>query len=292
MKNFYLTFLLFTYFNASCQEIKTAVVVDSAYKKPISFANASFYFTNIPQKGDYSNELGILKIPANSNKVIISCQSYEEKVIDNFRDTIFLKQIPINLKEIIIDSKSKHITLGLINEKKMLSIGGSKGIETVIFIENLEREEKTIKSFLFNVKRKDKYLTAVRFHLYKKHENKFQPGEEIMQHDIVKLINGKTKGEISIDLSTFGLTIPVEGIFAGIELLGILDEKTGEFIDGSSKWNDTAIDYNYSVNKSITFMRDRFKSNIWDNSERLKKDLSNIKSENYPNASFGITVYK
>jgi hypothetical protein len=42
----------------------------------------------------------------------------------------------------------------------------------------------------------------------------------------------------------------------------------------------------------VTFSRNRFDVNGWLNlSEKLKKDISIIKSNNYPNASFGITVF-
>lgn len=297
IKNFVLLFLIYQI--SFSQNKKQHYLFCETSKTPISFGNVSFLNNDKLVGGSYCDSNGSYSFESNLkfNKIEFSCIGYETKTISqtqNLQDTVFLKNKIINLEEVIISKKHSHelSLMGFLEYKKKFDISGGMGIETSVFIENTHNTPKHIKSFLFKVKRKEKHKTAIRIHFYRKLLDKSEPGEELLNEDIIKYIDEKTTGLIEIDVSSFGLELPIEGAFVGLEWLGILDENSGKFVEGKKSWNDTKIEYNDFVNKPLTFIRNRFKMEVWDNTENLKKEFENyLKIKNYPNASFGIKVY-
>ncbi|MFN5771655.1 hypothetical protein, partial [Flavobacterium sp.] len=219
------------------------------------------------------------------------CIGYVSKSITNTskNDTIFLVKKVITLDEVVISKKDFPFSvLGYTKNKKKIKLSASKGFQLCVYIDNPYKEVKQIKSFLFKVKRRENYKTAIRIHFYKKQPNNNEPGEEILNEDIVRYFDGKTKELVEIDVTKYWIEFPVEGAFVGIEWLGIVDEKTGEFIENKEKWSDTSIELNDASNKTLTFIKNATKKNTWSNTEQLGKDLG---LKNYLNASFGIKVY-
>jgi hypothetical protein len=133
----------------------------------------------------------------------------------------------------------------------------------------------------------------VRIHFYKKDLKKLIPAEEILNENIIQYIDGEIKELLEVDVSKYGLELPTEGAFIGIEWLGILDEKSGEFIIDKNNWDATYIEVNDKVNQPLTFMRSKFRDPTWENTEQMKIESKKyIEYKNYPNASFGIRIIK
>ncbi|MFH6943714.1 hypothetical protein [Flavobacterium sp. FlaQc-50] len=294
MKKYIFYFLL--YFSLHNVHAQRVYIFDRDSSKPISFANINYFKADNIINSNYSNESGLIDIKDTNSfdRIEVSCIGYENKSIsmESIKDTIYLTKKIISLDEVVIPKKKDVLLYGYSKFKKKIGISGAKGMQVCAFVENPSEKEKFIKSFLFKIKRSEKYKTAIRIHFYKKATDKIYPGEEILTENIIKYLNGKTKGIVEVDISMYGIELPAEGAFVGVEWLGILDEKTGEFIENKENWSDTSIEYNDAINEPLTFIKSRLKKNTWSNTENLKKDFESFdKFKNYPNASFGIEVF-
>ncbi|WP_445721583.1 hypothetical protein [Flavobacterium sp.] len=274
---------------------QTVYLKDSLTKNTIPFVNAVYFNAdNNISGGNYCDANGSLTIGDSKviNKIEFSCTGYESLIIEKalLQDTIYLKSSQITLNEVVLTNYSeKDLNLiGYNNLKKKFSISGGKGIECSVFIENNFKAEKKIQSFLFRVEKKNKKRVAVRIHLYKSNSDN-EPAEELIKNDIIYYVDKSTKGEFEVNLSSYNLVFPKEGVFIGIEWLGIVGS-SGDFLNDNIS-NIIKIEYNDNIDKPITFFRNRFKIGEWNNTEQLKKNLGEtIKFKNYPNASFGIKV--
>ena len=277
------------------QEIR---ILDSLTKKPLMYTNAKFYLNNKIIGGDYCDEKGKITInKIDFDSVEFSQIGYEAKIISRkfIRDTILMNQVAISLNEIKIEKNSKHkiTSLGYINYKKKIRLSAYKGFEIVVYIDNPFNQLKEIQSFLFKVKKEGKFKTAMRIHFYKKDLEKLIPGKEILNEDIIQYIDGKTKEIFEVDVSKYEIELPIEGAFIGIEWLGVLNEKTGEFNMNDSNWDATYIDVNDKINIPLTFTRSKFADPEWKNTENMKNEFKNIiEYKNFPNASFGIKIFE
>lgn len=284
MKISFIAILLF--FKVSLAFSQMVLVCDEDDKIPIPYVTVLLTIQNRIVGGDYCDNNGFMKIDDKTvyDKIELSCIGYKSKTLDKItlsNDTIYLKNETINLKEVIV-SKKKVQLLGYTNIKKSQSPGMGKGLETVVFIENIANRPLYIQSFLFNLREVKKKAT-IRIHFYKLLPNKFEPGEEISTTDIIHLIDEKNKGLVEINVAQYGLYLSPEGGFVGLESLGVLDEKAGNFEDYFG------FEYNSKLDKSVTFSRNRFRVKIWEDfSESIRRVKPNFKTMN---ASFGIKVY-
>jgi hypothetical protein len=290
MKKAFLLFLINSYFiPLYSQNIK---IYDIETNRPVSFVTVSYFKNDSFIDSDYCDENGFVVIKNKDfNKIDFSCIGYETKSIIEISnvDTIFLKKKIITLNEVVIQNKKKSFSfLGHSTKKRKISISGSKGFEICEFIENPYKTEKTIKSFLFKIKRRKDYKTAVRIHFYKKLDTKLEPNNEILKQDVVYYFDGKIKELVEVDVSNYNIELPSEGAFIGIEWLGILNEK-GDFVEDLENWNDTSIELNDEISNPITFIKSRYGQTKWHNTEKMKADIAKFK--NFPNASFGIKIF-
>lgn len=292
---FFFTLFLVASFNSSTSQ--TIVIVDLISKNPVPFTNAIFLKKdNTILGGDYADEKGFIILNENSisDKIKFSCIGFEDLIIERKAviDTVFVKKSIIALDEVAI-SKASHILkeLGFIESRKKIDLGISKGIETVVFIENNSEIELSIKSFLFKIQ-KTLEKVVIRVHFYKLNPNKFEPYTEILSQDIIYFLDKNTKGTVEVDVRKYNLKLPAEGGFVGLENLGDIYEHDQKIFSHNNDSSDILrFALNYEINKSITFMRNRFEHSSWDNTETLKTQLIQIKSQNFPNASFGIKVF-
>lgn len=272
-------------------------VMDSLTKERLPYTTIKLFLNNIMVSGGYCDEKGEIVInKLNFDSLEFSEIGYYKKSINKklINDTIFLNQNIIELKEVVINKyKQEVVTLGYINNKKKMQLSAGKGSEIVVFIDNSFNQSRQVKTFLFNLKRKKDFKTAIRIHFYKKKINKSEPSEEIGNEDIIGYLDNKIKGTIEIDITNYNIEFPIEGIFVGIEWLGFFDLLSGKFTtDNFEIWDDIKIDINDNINKPLTFFRSKFINPIWKNSEFIKKEFANyINFKNLPNASFGIKVY-
>jgi hypothetical protein len=290
-------FIFIFYFIYSFSFSQNIIISDLFTKQPIPFVNILIYKENKILNGFYCNEKGVVNFENSIDyeKIEFSCIGYETKSIVNFskiKDTVFLIQKSIVLNEVKIIKRNNILTeLGFCNLKKKLNLSSHKGSEIVVFIYNNFKKAKEINSILFKIRRHEKYKTAVRIHLYKKAYDRIYPGAEIFTEDIIQFLDGKLKGLVEVNVSKYRLELPFDGVFVGIEWLGIVDKNTGEFVEITENSSDTSVELNDEINQPLTFMRNNLKNINWSDTERLKNNFVKIKYKNYPNASFGIKIY-
>lgn len=284
---FYLVFFALTF--AFGQKV---YVKDSVLKEAIAYANVNYCINDSIIGGDYTDSNGLLIISNSTfNSLQISCVGYEKeyKKKEFLDSVIYLKKKSIDLNEVIVSNKTRFETFGEIYSNNKIDIGFGKSLEIVTFIENKKNEEKIAYSLIFKVK-KVKKKTAIRLHFYNKKPNKQEPFEEISSSNEIEFIEEKTTGNVEI-LIKENIIIPKQGLFVGIEILGIYNDKNGnlEFINDLN--NSLHLYFNCKNNKYITFVRNRFKSNEWESTEYIKNTIPIFKKNEFPNASFGIKVY-
>lgn len=296
MKNTAFTIISFIYVNVlNAQQI---LVFDQDLKKPISFVNVFYKFENKISDSDYCDQSGFVNISALKTFDVIefSCIGYESKIYQkkDISDTVFLQKKSIVLDEIkIISRKNQSTTLiGYSQLKRKTTLSAYKGFEICQFLENTFNKPKAIQSFVFTIIKRENLKTAVRIHLYAKHKNKFEPGQELITEDIIRYFDGKTREKVEINLTPYNLELPIEGAFIGIEWLGIIDENTGKFVSGKNFHTDTRIALNDDLPQHLTFMSKSIKEHSWENMSEFENDMKkNHRIKNHVNTSFGLKVF-
>lgn len=292
MKNLAFIIISFIYVNtSSAQQI---LVFDKESKKPIPFVNVFYKFENKVVYSDYCDQNGFANISAQKifDNMEFSCIGYESNVRQkkDISDTIFLQKKSIALDEIkIVSRKNQQSTLiGFSQLKKETTLSAFKGFEICQFMENTFGKPKAIQSFVFKVIKREKLKTAVRIHLYAKHKNKFEPGEELITEDIIRYFDGKTREKVEIDLTPYNLELPPEGAFIGIEWLGIVDENTGKFVESKNAYTNTRIEINDKILNKYTFISSYKNEGAWSNIGNWREGAI---LKNPMNTSFGLKLF-
>jgi hypothetical protein len=220
------------YFNAltglaQSLAIKKTVVSASDYQ-PVKFASVAIRNSN---KGTYTNLSGEFMISCNSaDSLTISAIGYRRGIYhcSSLSDTILLREEPVQLPEVIVSSKEQrqHTTLlGLYNKKRTGAYTGA--IAAALYIDNTERLNTHLSKIFFKLskvswiysKKPEYYKLLVRLKLYKRNAFDHSPGEEILTHNITQEISEK-QTDIALDIDSFNIPFPFDGIFVAIEFLG------------------------------------------------------------------------
>ena len=256
--------------------------------------NVFYKFENKVIQTDYCDQNGFANISAQKifDNMEFSCIGYESNVRQkkDISDTIFLQKKSIALDEIkIVSRKNQSSTLmGYSKLKREATLSAFKGFEICQFMENTFGKPKAIQSFVFKVIKREKQKTAVRIHLYAKHKDKFEPGEELITEDIIKYFDGKTREMVEIDLTPYNLELPPEGAFIGIEWLGIVDESTGKFVESKNAYTNTRIEINNKILDKYTFISSYKNESAWSNIGNWREGAI---LKNPMNASFGLKLF-
>lgn len=260
--------------------------------------NVFYKFENKVIQTDYCDQNGFANISAQKifDNMEFSCIGYESNMRQkkDISDTIFLQKKSIALDEIkIVSRKNQQSTLiGYSSFKGKGSIAAYKGFEICQFIENSYGKTKVIQSFVFKIIKHGKLKTAFRIHLYAKHKNKFEPGEELITEDIIRYFDEKKREMVEIDLTPYNLELPIEGAFIGIEWLGIVDEITGQFVNSQKVAPFTSVILNDMLSEQFTFMSKSIQEHSWQNMSEFEFNMKKIqKLKNHVNASFGLKLF-
>ena len=271
------------------------LIYDELNRQAIPFAEVELINNDSSHAKFYTNKDGFIQIGNTTtlNQIRVSIPGYVSKIVKSseLKDTIFIEKKIIELKEVFIKPIKKEFdNVGFSNNKKETLYSCSQGLETVVFLENTFHENKIIKSFLCNVKKRKSYTSAIRIHMYEKGLDDLSPGKEITNDNIIHYLEGTSNEIVEIELSSYNLTFPTEGLFVGIEWLGEFKKEGGIFVD--SQQFETSIELNDSIDKPISFVRNRLKNTNWSNLCANLKKYANITTANCLNASFEMKVYK
>jgi hypothetical protein len=273
-------------------------VVDSDTRLPIEFATIS-NLTN--RTGIFTTENGDFRITLNHNDTIeISCVGYKTVKLftprlENNELTILLTPITRELQEVIVSNidwtKYKEKRIGYAGKKSNWHVWGLTGLEYAVYVPN----EKKIKGayiweLLYKMVKRSNDTVLVRLHVYEVTANG-TPGKELLDLNVVKKITGKMNQLVAYNISDYKIKLPENGVFVGIEWLGVYDPHTNTVL--SQNVNEPAFGFHDNIAALITYAKSR--NGNWE-----KRDLRDlyigssvekwISSRYNPNASFGITI--
>lgn len=238
MKKLFFTFFTFCSLIAFSQE--KVQFLDSETKNPIAFATIAFG----DGLGGYTNENGEFTFDK-KQKFSVSMLGYKSLSIseEEFKLIIELESQPFEIEEIIISNKKGKQKI--VKQKAywknstwLDSYTPQIGNEIAVLIPNEKNQEAVLSKIIvpiatnplriFDKKSKDFFkermdfpYTIIRIRFYKNENNK---PEELLYSDeiIVNVHNSKEKFS-EIDLEKYGIDIPENGLFVGLEFIGVTD---------------------------------------------------------------------
>lgn len=299
---FFLFFLTF-FLNASAQEIQILSKEDG---EAVFFASITYLADVTVVGGNCTDEFGKIKLELKPevNFIEISCIGYRNLKIakKNITDTLYLEDISIELEQVIIQTpkrkKKKTKNLGYPVKYKNHSFCASRGFETVTFIENTFNKEKRIKSFLFHLIKWENSSPIFRV-LFYTNENGVPIKSCLSNSKETTFILKPEQEKIRLDISHLEIIIPQEGIFVGLEYLGMMDTENNIIIPTNSDdlHTHTGISFLKSKNKNATYTYERRKfsdeNKDWINLNKNKaKDYPFLKPDQFYVPAFAIEVYE
>lgn len=295
---------LFLYFSAlSAQEV---VIVNSTTKEEIPYV-AIQYTKNI---GVYTNNRGRFHLlKSKSEHIKIYHIGYNDTIIkcSLVRDTIFFKKKIEMLDEIkIFSGKSKEKLIGYHKKRVSLFWSLKEKTELATLIKYKNNNKRTIikkifipidKMHLHSKKGKviesyPNFSSIFRFHIYSNENGK--PSSRLLEKPILIKCNQDTPDILEIDVSKDIINLPKEGVFVGIEMIGMLDVK-GEIL--LSEKNEMILPtFKFTDKKknnisSTTYIKTTFNGNKWENTKEYNGKVKHLSNYNMA-VSLLMKIYK
>ncbi|NEW84844.1 MAG: hypothetical protein GZ094_21090 [Mariniphaga sp.] len=293
MKTYLLSLCLFFNISLIASDVKTIIIVNKDNNDPIPFAIVTFYNIDNPVGGHYANEKGILKIqfPENINRIEFSCLGFVSKSFSlqkELSDTVKLEIGHYMLPEIVINRNKqgeRGFILGYVKRNHWRSVGYFKNTEIAVYIPNSLGYKPFITNLFYKLRQTENVKNAFRIHIYKVKEDLFEPGEDLVLSNLIFYLEGKYNSHtIDFDISEFNIEFPLEGVFIGIEWIGLINNAG---IKNTKKVNNyPSVLTTYKVDKKYSFYRGVFTNKLW-----VNKTLSSTTEENtVSNFAIGMKV--
>jgi len=224
------------------QEEFNGSVKSKERNEPIPYVNITK--TN-KQEGTYSDESGAFKIKISLNESLTFSSigyktvtlTYNE--IKSNNNQVFLEEDIAELESVTIKSsrgrvKSEVETFGFSDSKKKSRlVTKTPGFQVSTLIENPRKTEGNLESILLNIVSSGK--SSHRIHLPSLF-TKQGIGNELTNKNIIVDI-GRQKGVFKIDLTTYEILLPKDGLIVGVEFLGNIGQNNKLVIINGSELN-------------------------------------------------------
>ncbi|WP_141719713.1 hypothetical protein [Roseivirga misakiensis] len=218
---------------------RTFILLDKTNSEPISYATVKANNGNFT----YSNETGIFTVEF-VESIKIQHVAYSSTIFfakSIISDTLLLEPLEVNLGSFVVNANAeKQETIGNLTKKKNFTININTKMEIVLFIPNDEYPKNSrvlsIKIPLFNLKKVEynDLILRPKFYTYT-HGNEF-PDKEFGKVKETFFVSDSNQKYYSIDVSEYGLRLPDNGFYVGIELIGFVDSK-GRLVQGNVDMN-------------------------------------------------------
>ncbi|MDG2275502.1 MAG: hypothetical protein P8L28_06610 [Flavobacteriaceae bacterium] len=302
-KNFFKLFFFLYFSTLSAQEV---VIVNSTTKEEIPYV-AIQYTKNI---GVYTNNRGRFHLlKSKSEHIKIYHIGYNDTIIkcSLVRDTIFFKKKIEILDEIkIFSGKSKEKLIGYNKKRVSLFWSLKEKTELVTLIKYKKNKRRTIiKKILIPINKRHlrsnkgkviesypNFSSIFRFNIYSNEEGK--PGIKLLNKPLIIECNQNSPNILEIDISKDIINLPKEGVFVGIEMIGMLDVK-GEIL--LSEKNEMILPtFKFTDKKknnisSTTYIKTTFNGNKWKNTKEYNGKVKHLSNYNMA-LSLLIKIYK
>ncbi len=298
MKILSIIFLYFFSLEVYSQTTISGFVIDENTKKGIPYA--TIINTNTKQ-GLYTTVNGYFKITVNKNdSIYISCIGYKPITVpyylntNNVIDTFYLIPYTKELEEVIVApvdwSKYREMNMGYAKLKSNYHISRGTGFEYAAYIPNTKNVDAYIYQLNYKIKKLKLDTVAVRLHLYAVSADNL-PSVELLDSNYVEILEGKADKVFSFDISKFKIKLPSNGVFVGIEWLGVYNSNTNSIF--SKQAVEPLVGFNFKKKEQLTY--ERISNGKWEKSDARKLSIgSHIEKEMFdspiPNLSCGIVI--
>jgi hypothetical protein len=167
-----------------------------------------------------------------TDSLVFSCVGFHSRTIavNDFGSPFYLTEKVTQLNEVVFNSK-RALRKGLVGNTRTKTVylfGGSN--QYACLLKNDLKDTGILEELYFNIQpdrnKENQHETAIRIRLYANEGN--QPGKDLTTEDIIFKINKKAR-ILAIDVSKQLIELPPEGVFVGLDLLGVYNQQ-GEFI--------------------------------------------------------------
>ena len=205
------------------------IVKDSLSGKPIPYVNIWVENENIGTTTEENGEFNI-SVSQKRKNLIVSVIGYQKKIIKISQSkNIFLSPSDFQIQEVIISNRknTKEIEIGKTNSLISQAFESGPKIDLKYFpYFPSYKKTKYIKKIVINT---DNRLeeALIRMHLYSVGKDSL-PEKELLTKDLIISVKSGTRNN-KINLTSFDLKMPTEGVFVGFEKLMIEKNKRCQF---------------------------------------------------------------
>ncbi len=261
----------------------------------IAYANVLFAKNDSIINMAYSDEMGqVTAATSGFTKIIISHVAYKELILDGGQvpGVVYLLTSENVLQEVDVKATKKPNIVFLGKKPKVgekTSVSWSCKLnsthQNLVLMQNPFNEDKKIKSFVLYTKfysnRKSDYLVRILFF----ENNKGQLGKQVPLDKVHKLTKGD-KGRVVVDLENSNLTLPKEGYFIGLEMIGCVNTE-----DNSSPGIVFHIEKNLTADSKVV-ERSRTTTHDWYDWDAYLKDSRLEMFQGYFVPAFGLEIFE
>ncbi|TAE19826.1 MAG: hypothetical protein EAZ95_01055 [Bacteroidetes bacterium] len=305
MKNL-LLFILFLPATILAQDIQ---ILSQKDKKAVPFANIVYLANDSIIGGTYSNEEGKarLQLAERVNFIAVSSIGYQTLKIakKDINSQIYLVENIAELAEITLNPQkltTKYLGNPIKNTHHFWHF--NSGSEKILFIENTFKEEKIIKSFSFFLKKFDNVLPVFKVVFYTCVNG--YPAKIYNENTTnnVFVLDKNEKNKVKLDIEKMNIILPKEGVFVGLEYVGIVDKDTknimadNHFYTAAMEKKPSGISIAVATKKSETkplfYTKLKFLERMkgWIDCNQPPYKNPNLAPNEYYVPTFGIEVYE
>ncbi|TAE68337.1 MAG: hypothetical protein EAZ85_14240 [Bacteroidetes bacterium] len=299
-------FFLFS-FSVFAQEIQ---VLSKKTQKPIPSAVVTYIVNDSITSAIYTNEEGkaTLSFEKEVNFIGIVATGYEllEIPITDITPKIFIDDDVTMLSEVIITSDKKSTKkLGYLSKNLSLLKILTSGYEMSTLIKNPFEIEKKVKSVIIRLKRWKRLNAIFRVVFYTNKNNKPHEIYPAQTKNNIFILKPSKQISHELDLTNWGIVLPKEGLFVGIEYMGIISEERkdtiSKHIDEKYLPEEIEITIPYIKTKNISYSYSRLKFSKYEKGQNSQewwdyndswRFFDKKQKDTYYSPAVGIEVYE
>lgn len=287
-------FLLFICCTLYSQNIR---VVDAITKEPVAYGSVFCYKGAAKVGGNYTGDDGYIDLTGiDYESIRLSCIGYKEKNINKaaLSEIVYLEEEIMILDTVTVTGDAPTVLIGHSGKEQSGVWGVSRNTQSAVYIESPFKVPVLIKSFIFRPVKVEQRC-AYRIHFYKERECPAPGDNDLMQRDTIFYIEKGTKGVVELDLSSFAIEMPPEGIYASIEGLGGFNTVGDEY--KTPERSGFSFESFHTWEFIYYFQPDYLNGTGWINiNEMYRNDFTDfgvkkLKKKNFRAPSFGLRVF-
>ncbi|QCX39068.1 carboxypeptidase-like regulatory domain-containing protein [Aureibaculum algae] len=305
MKSFFIFLIIIKCSLAFSQEL-SFTVLDEDTNIPLEYVGVEILGTH---NGIYTNNQGEFQLENSVDSIQITHIGYYKLKlkVSGISDIIFLKPKSEMLDEVIVNNgRAQEKTIGYIGKNNSLSWTIKEKNELTTLVRNKKNFKNSyIKNIYIPigksrielvdnkaVESSPKFNSTFRVHLYSNKNN--EPGENLLKTPILIKCNQDSDNIIEVNLENEFISYPEEGVFIGVEMIGLLDEQENVIHEKSK--SSILPSFKFTKQKvrnvfSVSYTKAKFLGTGWVKIDKNSKALAHISEYNMA-VSLTLDVYE